>query len=147
MSPQFFVSDSKIYYCVYRNGKEIKYCTSFELDQKEKIQFDDILLSKKDKDGYVVYKDVDCFDKFNVRTKSGKNIQIYEDKLREVLNAYNKNTLLKIRRIDVYEDYIYMNVELWKSQDDNAEIFSGRELLELDIAGNEFRKMINSKIK
>lgn len=142
MKPQFFVSDSKIYYCIYRNEREIKYCVSLELNQKKQIEFDNILLNKENKNEYVTYKNVDCFGKLNVSTKSGKIIAVCEDKLREALEISNNKTLVKIRRMDVYEDYIYMNIELWESQIDNTEIFLDRELLELDIENNEYRKMI-----
>ncbi len=137
MNPLFYVSDSKIFYCIYKNRKEIKYCNSLELNQKKRIEFDNILLNKENRNEYVLYKNMDCFRNFTVITKEGKSVVVHENKLRAAIGIDCKITM-KIRRMDVYEDYIYMNIELWESRTNAADLFLDREFLEFDIRNNKF---------
>ena len=143
MEPHFFVSDSKIYFCIYSGKRRIKYCLSLKTNEKTKTSFDDILLYKEDKDTYNVYKNINCLDKINVNTKSGKDVVIWENKLKKLFEIEKNKTYIKIRRMDVYEDSIYMNTELWESQADNKEKFIDRKLLKLDVENGNLREVIH----
>lgn len=102
-----------------------------------------MLLYKEDKDTYIAYKNINCLDKIHVNTKSGKAVEIRGDRLKKIFEIEKNKAYIKIRRMDVYEDSIYMNTELWESQADHKEKFIDRKLLQLDVENGSLREVIH----